>query len=322
MRPKSPTKWTAQLLPFIGGCARRGSVYEAFSTLIGRQNILRGKIEMENKHMKPDADLQSILTHLAEDKIPSKEFNLCPAVRSRVATDQPSFRKRLPKFAKGLQNTRMLPFALVVSLFVIGSVVILLATPQGRAWAQSILQFFTRAQSDALPVQTWQLTPQPTLALSTNSPDPANILEAKLSVKEVEAQSGFEVKEPSWLPEHLSLVGATYDPQRSMVRIFYRLEESSGLVLKEEFYARFDTCALCNQVGASASIETVQVGDEIGEYVQGVWKLTENGPIWENDPYLQTLRWQTAGIAYELQYMGPPEVLTKEVMVSIANSLK
>jgi len=276
---------------------------------------------MENKQMKPDAALQSILTHLAEDKIPSKEIDLWPVVRSRMAANQSTSRKRLLNPAKELRNTRRIQFALVVSLFAIGSIVILLATPQGRVWAQDILQFFTRAQSDTLPVQPWQLTPQPTLAAGTNSPDPANILEAKLSVKEVEDQSGFEVKEPSWLPEHLSLVGATYVSQRSLVRIFYRLEESNGLVLKEEFYASLDTCALCNQVGASASIETVQVGDGIGEYVQGVWKLTENGPIWENDPYLQTLRWQTAGVAYELQYMGPPEVLTKEDLVSIAKSL-
>lgn len=279
-------------------------------------------MEMEIKQMKPDTTLQSTLTHLAEDQIPSKEINLWPVIRLRMAANQPTSRKRLLKPAKELRNTRRLQYTLVVSLFVIGSIVILLATPQGRAWAQDILQFFTRAQSDALPVQPWQLTPQPTLATGTNSPDPANILEAKLSVKEVEDQSGFEVKEPSWLPEHLSLVGATYDSSRSLVRIFYRLEESNGLVLKEEFYASLDTCALCNQVGASASVVTVQVGDGIGEYVQGVWKLAENGPIWENDPYLQTLRWQTDGVAYQLQYMGPPEVLTKEDMVSIANSLK
>ena len=147
-------------------------------------------------------------------------------------------------------------------------------------------------------------------------------MEAKLSVNEVEEQSGFAVKEPTWMPKHLTLVGATYDPPRSLIRIFYRLEESNGLVLKEEFYSSPNTCALCNEVGASASVETVQIGNTTGEYVQGVWKLTENGPIWENDPYLQTLRWQADGVAYELQYMGPPDTLTKEDMIKIASSLQ
>lgn len=75
-------------------------------------------------------------------------------------------------------------------------------------------------------------------------------------------------------------------------------------------------------MGASASVERVQIGNTAGEYVQGVWKLTENGPIWENDPYLQTLRWQVDGIAYELQYMGPPDMLTKDDLVKIASSLQ
>jgi hypothetical protein len=147
-------------------------------------------------------------------------------------------------------------------------------------------------------------------------------LEAKLSVNEIEKQSGYAVKEPSWMPKHLTVVGATYDPQRFLVRVFYRLAESNGLVLKEEFYSSPDTCVLCNEVGASASIERVQIGNTAGEYVQGVWKLTENGPIWENDPYLQTLRWQIDGIAYELQYMGPPDMLTIDDLVKIARSLQ
>ena len=276
---------------------------------------------MENKHMKPDAALLSILTHLAEDKIPSKEINLWPVVRSRIAANQALSRKGLFKPTKKLRNPRRIQFVLIASLLVFGFIVILLATPQGSAWAQEILQFFTRARSDALPVQPWQLTPRPTLAPGANSPDPASNLEAKLSIEQVELQSGFDVKEPSWLPGHFSLVGATYDPPRSLVRIFYGQDAIYGFNLKEEFYASLDTCALCNQVGASASVETVQVGSTVGEYVQGVWKLTENGPIWENDPWLQILRWQAEGVAYELLYMGPPESLTKEDLVNIASSL-
>jgi len=272
--------------------------------------------------MKPDATLQSILTHIAEDGIPPEEINLTAVVRSRIAGDRIPSPPHLSRSRIKRRGTRNIQYVMAGSLFTVVLLVSLLITPQGRVWAQDLLQFFTRTQTDALPVQPWQLTPQPTLAPGTAAPDPANILEAKLSVTEVEEQSGFDVKGPTWLPEHLTLVGATYDPPRSLVRIFYRLEESNGLVLKEEFYSSFDTCALCNEVGASASIETIQIGNATGEYVQGVWKLTENGPVWENDPYLQTIRWQAEGVAYELQYMGPPDMLPRDELVKIAGSLQ
>lgn len=272
--------------------------------------------------MKPDATLQSILTHIAEDRIPPEEINLTAVVRSRIAGDRYSPPTRLSRSRIKRRGIRNIQYAMVGSLLTVVLLVILLITPQGRVWAQELLHFFTHAESDALPVQPWQLTPQSTLASDIASPDPANILEAKLSVNEVEEQIGFDVKEPTWLPDRLSLVGATFDPLRSLVRIFYRLEESNGLVLKEEFYSSYDTCALCTEVGASASVETVQIGSATGEYVQGVWKLTEKGPIWENDPYLQTLRWQADGVAYELQYMGPADTLSRDDLVKIASNLQ
>lgn len=267
---------------------------------------------------KPDPTLQSLLYHIAKDRLPPQEINLWPSLRNRLLEERHIYSNRLSQ-SISIQKRKSVA---VVSVLIIMMLAMLLFTPQGRVWAQEFLQFFSRAQTDTLPVQSWQLTPQPTLAPGTAAPDPASIFEAKLSINEVEVQSGFAVKEPTWVPKHLTLVGTTYDPPRSLIRIFYRLEESNGLVLKEEFYASPDTCALCNEVGASANVETVQIGNATGEYVQGVWKLTENGPIWENDPYLQTLRWQADGIAYELQYMGPPERLTKEELVKIASSLQ
>jgi len=268
-----------------------------------------------------EQQLRHILSDIAEDIAPGDEINVWPVIEKRLAVQalHAQILSRPSKHFDQPNISRQVAWA-TLSVLLIG--LVFLATPQGRVWAQEFMQFFTRARTDALPVQPWQLTPQPTIAPGTAAPDPASILEAKLSVDEVEEQSGFAVKEPTWMPEHLILVGATYDPPRSLIRIFYRLEESNGLVLKEEFYYSPDTCALCNEVGASASVETVQIGNSMGEYVQGVWKLTESGPVWENDPYLQTLRWQVDGAAFELQYMGPPDRLTKKDLVKIASSLK
>jgi hypothetical protein len=53
--------------------------------------------------------------------------------------------------------------------------------------------------------------------------------------------------------------------------------------------------------------------------------LTDTGPVWESTPYLQTLRWQANGLAFELLYMGDPDEnlgVTKADMIAVAESIK
>jgi hypothetical protein len=49
-------------------------------------------------------------------------------------------------------------------------------------------------------------------------------------------------------------------------------------------------------------------------------ELTETGPVWQNNPYLKTLRWQKDGMAFEMIYMGME--LTKTDLLTIAGSMK
>jgi len=212
----------------------------------------------------------------------------------------------------------------LASIFILALLVLsglVFATPQGRVWAQSLLRFFTRAGSDTLPVQTWQLTPIPT-TVGTATPDPANIIDANQTVAEVEQQAGFDVLDPGWLPGNLTFVGATLEPKFHIARIFYQYVETNGLVLREQPLQPTKDCELCGEVGASAAIETLPIGSVSGEYVEGVWKMAAAGPVWESDPYLKTLRWQANGMAFELVYMGPPDSVTKADLVAIAESMK
>jgi hypothetical protein len=213
--------------------------------------------------------------------------------------------------------TRAAATIALVLLFVGGFFVL---TPQGHAWAQDILRFFTRTESDALPVQSWQLTPLPTPGGPT--PDPASILDVHQTVGEVEILAGYKVLQPSWLPKVLSLAGASYQPDHHIVRIFYRDVNTNGLVLKQEPFQEAGECDLCGKVGASASVETIQINGVSGEYVEGVWKLTDKGPVWESDPYQKTLRWQANQTAFELGFMGPPDAVSKADLIAIAQSIK
>ena len=211
---------------------------------------------------------------------------------------------------------RRLAAAFLLALLLVTA--LLFATPQGRAWAQDIVNFFAHAESDSLPVQPWQLTPLP----HQSGPDPSSIIDANQTVAEVEQQAGYDVLEPAWLPDILSFKGASLDTEHNIARLFYRYIETNGLVLHEEPFQITDDCDLCSVVGASAAIEKVMIGNSPGEYVQGVWSLTDSGPVWEPTPYLQRLRWQANGTAFELLYMGPPDSVSKADLIAIAESLK
>jgi hypothetical protein len=181
---------------------------------------------------------------------------------------------------------------------------------------------------DAFTALAEGLTTEPVSARQTAVPataTPASIsfheVLYDLSVSQAEEQAGFEVLEPGRLPEVLTLAGASYQPDDHIVRIFY-VEESPdpvntyGLTVAEELAPTDGDCHLCGMVvgdygdflsvqhgmivGAEAVIETVQVGEFTGQYVEGLWMHSS----WLPTPMVKTLRWQAHGMAFELQYFG------------------
>jgi hypothetical protein len=261
---------------------------------------------MDNKNVK------SILQDALEEQIPASQINLLPAMQSRLVAGKKSYQPQGENMNKN--RTKRLVLSVLTAIVIIAMTLI---TPQERTFAQNILRFFTRANSDTLPIQSFQLTPIP----KTITPDRGYIFNQ--SVIEAGQKAGFMVLVPTFLPKVLSFEGGSYEPDHNIVRIFYSYEDTTnGLVIREERFQTSDDCELCGTVGASADIEILQIGDVAGEYVEGVWNLTDNGPIWVSDPYLKTLRWQKNGIAFELLYMGPPEEVTKSDLVAIADSLK
>ncbi|HEX5809665.1 MAG TPA: hypothetical protein VFY25_13445 [Anaerolineales bacterium] len=157
-----------------------------------------------------------------------------------------------------------------------------------------------------------------------------------LEIKEAESVAGFDILEPTWIPEILSFKGAAFESkewsrQQNTVRIFYSLRadlfgpgfETNGVILTQQPIESVEDCEICDFVGADANVEQVQIEDTPGEYVVGVWKADDAGNwVWAYEPWLQTLRWQENGIAFELLYMGPPEAITKANLIAIAESLQ
>ena len=144
------------------------------------------------------------------------------------------------------------------------------------------------------------------------------------NLEDVEAQAGFDVLEPEVLPRDMMFLGSSLDPFAKTTFLSFGYSETErGILIQQQPVSSPETCDLCALIGASAEVETVQVRSTIGEYVIGVWKADDAGNwVWEYEPFLQRLRWQENGMAFEILYMGPPEQMTRDVLVAIAESME
>jgi len=159
-----------------------------------------------------------------------------------------------------------------------------------------------------------------------------------LDIKEAESLAGFDVLEPTWVPSVLFFKGAAFEPNESdkpknTVQILYYFYSeargpslaSNGIVISQQPIDSIEDCRMGTGclVGAGAQVETVQIGDTIGEYVIGVWEADNAGHwIWRVEPYLQRLRWEKNDFAFEILYMGPPEEVGKTDLLLIAENMK
>jgi hypothetical protein len=262
-----------------------------------------------------DKQLHQTMNLLADEWVP-ETTDLWPAIQKRLVMSHRTTQKGDANMNPDRKPHRTLRVT-AISLATLAVLALLLAfTPQGRVLAQQAIQFFTHASSDTLPAQT----ALPTSEAST--PDPASILDAHATVAEVAAQAGFTVLQPASVPDNLTFSGASFDPNKNLTRQFFQSAESNGLVVEQEPVPATNNCELCGDVGASAAIEEVSIGDVTGQYVVGTWKLTDSATTWDADPYLQTMHWQKDGMYFELLYMGDPGALSKAEMISIAESMQ
>ena len=143
-----------------------------------------------------------------------------------------------------------------------------------------------------------------------------------LSMEEAIKLAGYQILVPA--QEALAgyqFNGATYDPKNNMVSLFYANPAGEGfMVSQQKLGAPEDIYPLQGVVGASAPIEAIEVGNFQGEYIEGVWELTDNGPVWRAEPFLKTLRWKTETLFVEIVYQGME--MAKDDLIVLAESMK
>jgi len=261
--------------------------------------------------------IQSILQDAVEEKIPSSDINLWSAVKPGLVAGTNQQGEKM--------NTTRQRYISRFTFAVLTMVILLtvaLITPQGRALAQSLLQLFVRADKDSYPLQAWQMTPPAQTSLESPF---------KYSVQAAESIAGYDVLSPIEPPTGMVFIGASYDDKFHIVaQAFGRSIDYFELSIWQQPLENYQPCGdisqLCenmlggNLAGASADIQTVQVGDWTGEYVEGVWELTDNGPVWNPTPYAKTLRWKTDTMIFELVYNGVD--FSRDDLVALAGSIR
>ena len=280
--------------------------------------------------------IQRILDDLAEEAIPSEGkpwevflSRLTMEERIKATGQDVSFPSKPLKKPRWVGATVTFIFLIVL--------VAIFSLPQGRAWAQEILQYFIRESDQVtlpmpLPVNLVAVTPgviQPTLT-PANPPGQGmpfydicgGISEPTCSGEQIRKMVEFPVKGISDLPEGMVFIGATGGPES--VILIYRFGDPTGDVLLLQEAPATEAAEQAIPVGSSAVIEEVPINDSIGEYVKGSYFHYAGDLIasWKPDSGLQSLRWKEGDMLYSISMAGMnAETLDKNSLVKLAVSL-
>ena len=284
-----------------------------------------------------------VINQIAEQAIPETSDPL-PVIKAYFRTVD-----------RGPTKTRRFQTIQAIALVGLILVAVLLITPQGRALAQEIIQFFSRSEGETVPLPQQQATafsqiatPKPTyrMALSTVAPGPSSPLTdldrlaAQLSgcaqqyqsyscqAAAVKQMTGYAFKGFSSMPQGYVFSKFDIRPQEDMVMTIYRSIEGEGwLVLYQgkgndsKFLKSSDWTK-----APSDKIETVKIGGEQGEYVRGMFvvKAGSSEMTWKDDGWVQKIGWQAGDNWFMIEENNNPiaqSFLDKEHLLAIAGRL-
>ncbi len=206
------------------------------------------------------------------------------------------------------------------------------ATPQGRAIAQGVLRFFTRADSESITLPSVEAELVPAIPEVPDAQESPAVLEdgcgtmlaPHCSLSQVQALVDFPVRELDVSGKTMQFMGAALTEQEGVVLVYH--SEEGVLNLAQTPVDQDEV--LKWRIGPGTTVETVAIGDVSGEYVRGGWfgvGLKEGSASWAEEAAMQTLRWTEEGIQYTLWFTaaktatGIPALGKSELAVLAAN---
>lgn len=213
---------------------------------------------------------------------------------------------------------RYTPRVAFATLMILALLSLALATPQGRAFAQELLQLFRRAESHTLPLPQGAGPVPEDDSVPTAAP-PAPIV----SVAEAETTAGFDAKELPSVPKGFVFAGAMATP--GGISIQYEAQGGGGALIINESTEGFMQSEW-DQAPVEA-ISQVQVGDLDAEIVKGGYVVYPGETVarWNPDAAIVRLRWISDGIWFEMAKFGGVEsisYLDQNAMINLAENMQ
>ncbi len=166
---------------------------------------------------------------------------------------------------------------------------------------------------------------------------PVEAWQRELSLPEAERIAGFKLWQLSVVPEEHQFNQAAYLPSEQMLISVYVAADDlvvdprpySQLVLAQQPATHVASSSNMYPIGASAAIETVQIGDVTGEYVEGVWCGANSDPKtplqWCPSPSSRILRWQRGDWVFTLSALDDANSsrpsITRQQMIELATNI-
>jgi hypothetical protein len=239
--------------------------------------------------------------------------------------------------AKNLRPSWVISMTVVVLM-----VGILIVTPQGRAWAQEVFQFFKKVDFTAIPASSRELErynyfftsresydlPLVPIYIPTVAPEMAALPGCDTTEKSqsyscqvayAESQLGFELMEFPEKPQNTEFQDIWFDKQTKFAMIKY---ESPGILLRlsQRLGQAPEAFRPWPWVPAS-DVEKIKVGPFDGEYVSGGFDLsTETGElVWQDTTSTQRVAWSDGTYWYLLDSGG--WLMNRDRLIEMAGSL-
>lgn len=230
------------------------------------------------------------------------------------------------------------------SLIALAGILLLVVTPPGRAFAQSLFRFFVPAQRVSFPVPESSSeidvsTPAPTFALPLATVPPSSHAPVKSPIPScgrpseyacqialAELQVGFDAREFQAVPQGFVFAGVQSDAALRSLTINYDVFEGGGsLTLQQGEGDLLISTSSWGEVPASA-IQKVEVNGNYAEFARGVFVVLPGtaSATWNADVPVERLRWSEGDRWFSLEKFGdtaPVEYLDKEAMIALAASL-